>query len=259
VYALRIVAGRRRTADRARLARLALELSRRGESHVLHDVLKRLGISDSEVPTMAKVAWRGRITSVQPRIRLTRSFDQSSHTYLGYALRIDGRIGDETREFWLGIGKEAHAQHRFEVGVIASGECQPVADARMEAVEYYKVSRIEVLERPAGATQNPPPWHGVPVGLPVYRERRHRRLAAVTYGKKCSSCIWGCHMPVEMIIDHWNPSVRRYRTETFCYGPKSCRFYAAGPKRVVPGRKGMRWVEEDWVDQDATSHRGDDE
>ncbi len=29
-------------------------------------------------------------------------------------------------------------------------------------------------------------------------------------------------MAVEMIIDQWNPSKRRYRTETFCYGPRSC-------------------------------------
>jgi hypothetical protein len=26
-------------------------------------------------------------------------------------------------------------------------------------------------------------------------------------------------MSVEMIIDQWNPSRRRYRTETFYYGP----------------------------------------
>jgi hypothetical protein len=74
---------------------------------------------------------------------------------------------------------------------------------------------------------------------------------------KCLACIWGCKMPVEMIIDQWNPSKRRYRTETFCYGPKSCHFYKAGPTRKVPGRKGMTWEEEDWVDEDATSHRGD--
>ena len=58
-----------------------------------------------------------------------------------------------------------------------------------------------------------------------------------------------------MIIDHWNPSQRRYRTETFCYGPLSCRLYSAGPTRKVPGRRGMQYVEEDWVDEDATSHR----
>src|SRR5262249_34733644 len=29
------------------------------------------------------------VTAVQPRIRLTRSFDQRSHSYLGYLLRIE--------------------------------------------------------------------------------------------------------------------------------------------------------------------------
>jgi hypothetical protein len=47
--------------------------------------------------------------------------------------------------------------------------------------------------------------------------------------------------------------------ETFCYGPKSCSFYKAGPMRKVPGRKGMVWEEEDWVDEDATAHRTMDE
>jgi len=63
-------------------------------------------------------------------------------------------------------------------------------------------------------------------------------------------------MPVEMIIDQWNPSRRRYRTETFCYGPRSCRLYRAGPMRTAPGRRpGMIYTEEDWVDDEATSHR----
>ena len=58
-------------------------------------------------------------------------------------------------------------------------------------------------------------------------------------------------MPVEMIIDQWNPSQRQYRFETFCYGPKSCTLYAAGSTRKVPVRRGMAWEEEDWVDEDA--------
>ena len=42
------------------------------------------------------------------------------------------------------------------------------------------------------------------------------------------------------------------RTETV-------EFYKAGPTRKVPGRKGMSWEEEDWVDEDAVSHRSMDE
>jgi hypothetical protein len=29
-------------------------------------------------------------------------------------------------------------------------------------------------------------------------------------------------MALEMVIDHWNPSVWRCRQERFCCGPKSC-------------------------------------
>jgi hypothetical protein len=66
-------------------------------------------------------------------------------------------------------------------------------------------------------------------------------------------------MPVEIIIDHWNPGKRKYRFETFCYGPLSCKLYAAGPVRKVPGRNGMVYEEEDWVDEEATGHREMDE
>ena len=38
--------------------------------------------------------WQGTLVGIQPRIRLTRSFDERSHTYLGYALRLDGAIGN---------------------------------------------------------------------------------------------------------------------------------------------------------------------
>ena len=46
-----------------------------------------------------------------------------------------------------------------------------------------------------------------------------------------------------------------YRTETFCYGPLSCSVYKPGLTRKAPGRKGMAYEEEDWVDRDVTSHR----
>jgi len=39
----------------------------------------------------------------------------------------------------------------------------------------------------------------------------------------------------------------------------SCPIYSAGPKRKVPGRRGMVYEEEDWVDENATSHRHPDE
>ena len=135
-----------------------------------------------------KIPWHGVLTSVRPRIRLGRSFDQRSHTYLGYALRVRGNMGSEAREFLVGVGESAQAKHQFQVGATVSGEALPVADPRLEIVEFYKVSNLKVAVR----------------------------------------------NPVEMIIDQWNPSKRRYRTETFCYGPRSCPLYRSGPARKAP-------------------------
>jgi len=195
---------------------------------------------------------------VQPRIRLKRSFDERGHSYLGYCLVIEGLIDGETHQFSVGIGKAAQAKHRFQVGDEVSGQSVPVADPRKEPVEFYRASKLQVLEHGGGPAEEPPPWHGVPPDLETYRSRGHRRLSARTYASKCTSCIWGCRMPVEMIIDPWQRTMR-YRFETFCYGPKSCAFYQAGPRRVVPGRKGMQWEEPDWVDEELTAHRGPDE
>jgi hypothetical protein len=66
-----------------------------------------------------KIAWQGGLLSVQPRIRLTRSFDQRSHTYLGYALTVRGMVGSEAREFLVAVGQGAHAEHQFQAGLLS--------------------------------------------------------------------------------------------------------------------------------------------
>jgi len=136
---------------------------------------------------------------------------------------------------------------------------QPVTDSETDAAEFYKTSGLKLIQRSSEEPTSAPPWKGVLPELPVYRERGHRRLDARTCQTKCLACIWGCRMPVEMIVDHWNPSQKKYHFETVCNGPKSCSIYRAGPTRKVPGRKGMSWEEEDCVADDATSHREPDD
>jgi hypothetical protein len=206
-----------------------------------------------------KILWSGKVISVQPRIRLLRSFDQRSHSYLGYVLQVQSIIESEERTLGIAIGKGAQAKHQFQAGDLASGKSEVVPNARTEVAEYYKTSELRLLKRIEEPIVSPPPWQGPTPDLEIYRQRGHRRLDVRTYEGKCVTCIWGCRMPVEMIIDHWNPSKKKYRFETFCYGPKFCSLYKAGPTRKVPGRKGMLWEEEDWVDEEAVSHRGIDE
>ena len=208
-----------------------------------------------------KLTWEGRVLGVQPRIRLLRSFDETAHTYLGYNLRLDGRLGDARRTFVVAVGKAAHQKHEFGVGDSCRGQGVPVEDPRREAADLYRVSGIKVERRgAAGDESGPPPFTNLSPTLDVYRGRGHRRLSVSTYRAKCAACIWGCVMPVEIIVDNWNPDkARRHRRESFCYGPKSCPSYRAGPARKVTGRHGEVYVEEDWVDEDRTAHRGPDE
>ena len=171
---------------------------------------------------------------------------------------MEGSAHGFDSEFRVAVGSGAHAKQQFRVGDCVEGIGVRVVDRQLESADIYKVSKLRILRR--GVELNSiPPWQGVPPPLPIYRERGHRRLATATYESKCQSCIWGCVMPVEIIVDHWNPEKRRYRTETFCYGPLSCPIYKPGPTRKVPGRNGMVYEEQDWVDQDATAHRGPDE
>jgi len=141
-----------------------------------------------------KIPWQGVLLSVQPRIRLTRSFDQRSHTYTGYALKVSGRVGSEAREFLAGVGQGAHTKHHFRAGNAVSGDAQAVPDPHFETVEFYMVSNLKVGQPEPEDEATPPPWRGVPPPLAVYRERGHRRLAARTFQQKCWNCIWdaGC-------------------------------------------------------------------
>ena len=93
---------------------------------------------------------------------MTRSFDQRSHSYLGYALRVTEEIGSQEEGFFIGIGKAAQTKHKFRVGDIISGQSLPVLDNRLEAVEFYKTSNLRVIER-AKKEQHEP--------LPVQTER----------------------------------------------------------------------------------------
>jgi hypothetical protein len=134
-----------------------------------------------------------------------------------------------------------------------------VTNPEREIADLYRASGLKFEVRGVDSHSSGPPWLGAPPPLPVYRERGHRRLDARTYDAKCRACRWGCRMAVDIILDQWKPDQRQHRFETFCYGPKSCPSYRPGPVRKVPGRKGMSWEEEDWVDEEGVAHRGPDE
>ena len=92
---------------------------------------------------MKRKPWSGKILSIQPRIRLTRSFDQRSHNYLGYTLTDSRQLEGKNGTFAIGIGKDAQAKHRFQAGDVVSGKSEEVQDPRSELSEYYKTSELK--------------------------------------------------------------------------------------------------------------------
>jgi hypothetical protein len=76
----------------------------------------------------------------------------------------------------VGIGPAAHARHHLRAGDVLRGESVPVGDPRVEPVDFYKTTRLEVLTRAPEQAAPPPPWLRIPPALTVYRERGHGRL-----------------------------------------------------------------------------------
>ncbi len=194
------------------------------------------------------IEFRGEIVAVKGRIRLLRSFDEVSHDYQGYTIVLRGDIaGAAVPEFRVAIGPAAHAKHRFRIGDAVRGKARPVADPRLEWAGYYRASGLVVESRGAPREDRPAdPDGGIAPPLPEYRAAGHRRLDPRTCAEACARCPFGLTMVTEITIDKWNPSKKRWRFETHCYGPKDCPRYRAGKPRTVPGREpGMVWVDDD--------------
>lgn len=124
--------------------------------------------------------FKGTIISIQPRIRLTRSFDEASHTYLGYAITLEGELDNTNTTFSIGIGKAAQTKHQFKVNDVISGECIPVADPDLEPTEYYKFSKLKLITQSTTISNTSSPWELIPPEPEVYRDKGHCRLAVRT-------------------------------------------------------------------------------
>ena len=191
------------------------------------------------------VAFRGEVAAVKARIRLVRSYDQINHQYQGYTLVFKADSGAEPLR--VAIGPAAHSKFQFRIGDVVSGQGHPVPDPKQEWAHLYKVSQLRLEHRgPEKQNRPPDPEGGIAPALEVYRANGHLRLDPRTCESQCARCSWGLTMVTEIILDQWNPSKKRWRMETHCYGPRDCPRYRAGKARRVQGRKSyMVWVDDD--------------
>jgi hypothetical protein len=208
-------------------------------------------------PASTKAEFAGMVTAVKARIRLLRSFDQVSHAYLGYTLVLDGTVdGVVVDDLRVAIGPKAHETRRFRIMDQLQGLAEPVPDPNREWATHYKASGLRLLQRGPAEQEVPAnPEGGIAPPLPEYRSRGHLRLDTNTYRAQCQRCPFGLVMPTEITIDQWNPSKKRWRFETHCYGPRGCPRYKPGNPYRVQGRKS--WMV--WKDDDVERAAADEE
>lgn len=69
--------------------------------------------------------------------------------------------------------------------------------------------------------------------------------------------MWANKSAVE--IEYKFGQVKRYRKETYSYGPRSCSFYDMGRPREAPYFDTYPSLDEGWMDDICTEQRGDED
>jgi len=206
-----------------------------------------------------KISFSGVILAVQPRSDVWRyRLDNRTHTMTGYNLFLDGTADGTEKKFGIAISEKMQQKFHFRTGAEISGTAWTKKDPRLEYADYYRVGGVKILrESAANEEKTAPPWTEEVPDLSVYDRRGCRMLALSSWKGKCLKCRWACMANVS-IEYNWGKA-RRYRFESFCYGPKSCGLYKMGKPRPVPYKDCDPDYDEGWLDDICTQGRGEDD
>jgi hypothetical protein len=206
--------------------------------------------------TSSKVNWQGEIVSIQPRTKVWRYLaDNRTHYHIGYNLFIDGHSSDSKKHFTVAISEKQQLKGLFRIGDILEGTAWTKIYEEREFADYYRAASLKVLDR---GNENfkivPPPWIMMLPSMQIYEKRGARILSKNTWEAKCFKCIWANIANVEIQWD-FDKDIKKYRFETFCYGPKSCKCYKMGRPRSVPYKNRSSVLDDGCLDDLCTEGR----
>lgn len=207
-----------------------------------------------------KIKWSGVITSIQPRTRVWRYLtDNRTHYHIGFNIFLDGCADGEDKQFVVAISEKQQQSCEFGIGDTVSGTAWTKQYPEREFADYYRVGALKRIEAAKPITENnPPPWIGLPPDMATYEWRGARMLSNSLWKGKCFQCIWATMSNVEIIWD-FDRKISKYRYESFCYGPKSCKLYKMGRVRSVSYKNMGSSLDEGWLDDLCTENRDWDE
>ena len=207
-----------------------------------------------------KVKWHGTIAAIQPRTRVWRYLtDNRTHYHIGYNLFLDGSANGLDGRFSVAISEKQQQGGGFRIGDIVQGTAWTKQYPEREYADYYRAGALKQIKTAVDTAETTgPPWITVPPNMSIYEARGARMLSQSLWKTKCFQCVWAAMANVEIMWD-FDKGISKYRFESFCYGPKSCRLYKMGRPRAVPYKGRGSSLDEGWLDDLCTESRGYDE
>ena len=206
-----------------------------------------------------KIEFQGEILSVQPRSNVWRyKLDNRTHSLTGFNLFLHGIAEGESKDFSVAISGLQQEKLHFHIGDQIKGTAWTKKYPQWEYADYYRAGGLKILSNAKPpADQHAPPWIDETPALSVYDWRGCRMLDKRRWKGKCFPCKWAAMANVT-IEYNWGIS-QKYRFESFCYGPKNCKYYTMGKPRAVPYIDLGSCYDEGWLDEICTENRGEDE
>ena len=206
-----------------------------------------------------KIHFAGFILSVQPRSNVWRyRLDNRTHSTTGYNLFLAGTAEETGKNFSVATSEKQQEKLRFHIGDEIRGTAWTKMYPKLEYADYYRAGALKkITEGPPPDEEAKEPWLGEVPALSEYNWRGCRMLDGRTWRNKCFRCKWACMANVA-IEYNWGIS-QKFRFESFCYGPKSCRLYKMGKPRAVPYKDCGSYYDEGWLDDICTEQRDYDE
>lgn len=147
----------------------------------------------------------------------------------------------------------------YQIGDVLEGTAWTKIYEEREFADYYRAGSLKLLDRTTEIFDViPPPWIMTPPSIQTYEERGARILSKSLWETKCFKCVWANMANVEIQWD-FDRDIKKYRFETFCYGPKSCKYYKMGRPRSVPYKNRDSALDDGCLNELCTEGRDDDE
>ena len=206
-----------------------------------------------------RIEFYGEIISVQPRSNVWRyQLDNRNHALTGYNIFLKGVAEGEEKHFSIAISEKVQEKYRFHIGDCISGTGWTKKYPKLEYADYYRIGSLKkIKEVPYTDNESGPPWTSEVPPASVYDWRGCRILEVRRWRGKCFQCKWAAMANVAIEYD-WGVK-QQFKFESFCYGPKNCKYYNMGHPRSVPNKRTGTLYDDGCLDEILTENRGDED